>query len=283
MTKEKRQQEQTTTTERLRTALRDLRLTEMLASLESELSTGPRDDDTRLDFLWRLVESQWIARTQRSLDYRVRRAGLPELKTLDDFDFGFQPELDKDRVIELSSLDFIRRGQNLLVAGMSGTGKSHICIAIGHLACRAAIRTRYTTSANMLAELGAAAAVGDLDEALREYVRPDLLIVDEVGLDRVERAAVADAQLFYKVIRPRHEAARSTAITSNIDWEDWGKYLGDDVAAAAVLDRLIEHGHLITIKGPSWRAQEHARLNKPSTDASSAKPGGRVTKPPRKR
>jgi DNA replication protein DnaC len=271
----------TTSTEnadKLREALRELRLSEMLASLEQELLAGPRDDDSRLDFLWRIVEPQWIARRQRSLEYRISRAMLPEQKTFDGFNFAFQPNLNKDRVLELAGLDFVRRGENLLVAGMSGTGKSHICIAIGHLACRAGLRVRYTTSADMLTALAAAASVGALDEALKEYVRPELLIIDEVGLDRVERAAVADAQLFYKVIRPRHERARSTALTSNIDWEDWGKYLGDDIATAAVLDRLIEHGHLITIKGPSYRAEEHARLN-----ASAATEKGRGTKPRSKR
>jgi DNA replication protein DnaC len=271
----------TTSTEnadKLREALRELRLSEMLASLEQELLAGPRDDDSRLDFLWRIVEPQWIARRQRSLEYRISRAMLPEQKTFDGFNFAFQPNLNKDRVLELAGLDFVRRGENLLVAGMSGTGKSHICIAIGHLACRAGLRVRYTTSADMLTALAAAASVGALDEALKEYVRPELLIIDEVGLDRVERAAVADAQLFYKVIRPRHERARSTALTSNIDWEDWGKYLGDDIATAAVLDRLIEHGHLITIKGPSYRAEEHARLNAPAATEK-----GRGTKPRSKR
>jgi DNA replication protein DnaC len=213
--------------------------------------------------LWRLVEPQLIARRQRAVGYRIREARLPAPKALDNFDFGFQPNLDRERVMQLATVEFVRRGENLLVAGMSGTGKSHICIALGYLACAAGIRTRYTTSAEMLATLAASLATGMLTEALKQYVRPPLLIIDEVGLDRPEREATPDAQLFYKVIRPRHQAPRSTVITSNIDWDSWGSYLGDDVATVAILDRLIEHGHLLTINGPSWRAHQHEALNAP--------------------
>lgn len=246
---------------RIRDALEQLRLKEMAAQLDVELSSGPRRGEDRLELLWRLVEPQLIARLQRSCQWRIRRAKLPAPKSFDGFDFDFQPDLDRDRVMQLATLDFIRRGENLLVAGMSGTGKSHICIAIGYLACAAGIRTRYTTSAEMIDTLAASLATGTLAETLKIYTRPPLLIIDEVGLDRPERESTPDAQLFYRVVRPRHMASRSTALTSNIDWDDWGQYLGDDVATVAILDRLIEHGHLLTINGPSWRAREHAKLN----------------------
>ena len=246
---------------RIRDALEQLRLKEMAAQLDVELSSGPRRGEDRLELLWRLVEPQIIARLQRSCQWRIRRAKLPAPKSFEGFNFDFQPELDRDRVMQLATLDFIRRGENLLVAGMSGTGKSHICIAIGYLACAAGIFTRYTTSAEMLSTLAASLATGTLAETLKKYTRPPLLIIDEVGLDRPEREATPDAQLFYKVVRPRHLASLSTALTSNIDWDDWGQYLGDEVATVAILDRLIEHGHLLTINGPSWRAREHAKLN----------------------
>ena len=161
----------------------------------------------------------------------------------------------------LATLDFVHRGQNLLLGGMSGTGKSHIAIAIGYLACAAGVRTRYSTSADMLANLSASLATGALSDALKPYIRPDLLIIDEVGLDRPERESLPDAQLFYRVIRPRYEAPRSTIITSNIAWDAWGTYLGDELASVAILDRLIHHGHLLTIEGPSYRAAEHSKLN----------------------
>jgi DNA replication protein DnaC len=247
--------------EQIREALASLRLTAMAAQLELELASGPQDADSRLKFFWRLLEPQLIAQQQRSVGYRIRQAKLPGRKTLDEFDFGFQKKLDRDRVMELATLDFVRRGQNLLVAGMSGTGKSHICIALGYLACAAGIRTLYTTSAEMLGALHASMATNTLAKTLKKYTAPSLLIIDEIGLDRPEREAMPDAQLFYKVVRPRHEQAQSTVITSNIPWERWGDYLGDDLASVAILDRLIEHGHVLTIDGPSYRAAEHSKLN----------------------
>jgi DNA replication protein DnaC len=260
---------------RIREALEQLSLKEMAAQLDLELSSGPRRGEDRLELLWRLLEPQLIARRQRSCQCRIRRAKLPARKSFDRFDFDFQPELDRDRVMQLATLEFVRRGENLLVAGMSGTGKSHICIAIGYLACAAGIYTRYTTSAEMLGTLAASLATGSLAKTLKIYTRPPLLIVDEVGLDRPEREATPDAQLFYKVIRPRHQAPRSTIITSNIKWDDWGQYLGDEVATVAILDRLIQHGHLLTINGPSWRAFEHERLNAAHTQPAEQGKAGR--------
>ena len=250
---------------RIREALTQLRLRETAAQLEHELHATSQPDEDWLHRLWRILEPQVIARSQRACDNRIRDARLPAPMTLDAFQFEFQPNLDRNRVMQLATLDFIRRGENLFVVGMSGIGKSHICIAIGYLACAAGIRTRYTTSAEMLSKLAASLATGTLAEALREYIRPALLIIDEVGLDRPERETTPDAQLFYKVIRPRHQGPRSTVITSNIDWEDWGSYLGDDIATVAILDRLIQHGHLLTIKGPSWRARQHELLNAVTT------------------
>jgi DNA replication protein DnaC len=277
--------------ERVRDALGQLRLKEMAAQLDVELSAGPRRGEDRLELLWRLLEPQLIARQQRSCQWRIRRAKLPASKSFDEFDFDFQPNLDRDRVMQLATLEFIRRGQNLLVAGMSGTGKSHICIAIGYLACAAGIRTRYTTSAEMLCTLTASLATGTLAEALKIYTRPPLLIIDEVGLDRPERESTPDAQLFYKVVRPRHQAPCSTILTSNIKWDDWGQYLGDEVATVAILDRLIEHGHLLTINGPSWRAHQHEKLNaayaqpaeQDKTGSTAPKSGGTRKKATKKR
>lgn len=255
----------------LREALLRLRLPIIAEALDREVNDGPPDDDTRLEFLWRLVEPQLRHRLEGAVERRTRAARFPSHKSLDTFDFGFQPTLDRARILELAMLDFVRRGQNLLIGGMSGTGKSHICIAIGHLACQAGFRTRYTTSADMLATLHASLATSTLTDALKAYVRPEVLIIDEVGLDRPERNNMADAQLFYRVIRTRYETQATTMITSNIDWKEWGAALGDDVATVAILDRLAHHGHLIRIDGPSYRAAEHAKLNKHDLEPATEK------------
>jgi len=237
----------------------------MAEHFDIELERSARAGQDPLVFLWRLLEPQLNHRRERAVERRIQAARFPASKSFDDFDFAFQPSLDRERIMALATLDFVHRGQNLLIGGMSGTGKSHIAIAIGHLACAAGIRTRYSTSADMLTALGSSLATGSLADAITPYTRPELLIIDEVGLDRPERAVLPDAQFFYKVIRPRYEAPRSTIITSNIAWDAWGSYLGDDLASVAILDRLIHHGHLLTIDGPSYRAAEHSKLNKRSS------------------
>ena len=124
----------------------------------------------------------------------------------------------------------------------------------------------------MLTELHLALATHDLQQAIKPFIRCTLLIVDEVGLDRPERQTyvVDDAGLFYKVISARYQNSLSTVITTNIEWDRWGDYLGDDIATAAILDRLVHHSRAIHIDGPSWRSHQHKLLNRPSTDASKA-------------
>lgn len=244
-------------------ALDALRLPVMANTLQMEVDNGPPEADTRLDFLWRLVEPQLRKRRENSIARRIQLARFPSLKSLDCFDFDFQPNLDRDLVFELANLDFLRRGQNALFGGMSGTGKSHIAISLGYLACAQGFRVRYTTSANLLATLYASLATHSLAQALQPFLRCQLLIIDEVGLDSPERDTSKDAGLFYKVVQHRYDNSSSTIITTNIDWECWAEYLGgDSVATSAILDRLIHCGHAITIDGPSWRANEHKRLNR---------------------
>ncbi len=180
----------------------------------------------------------------------------------------FQTGLDRDQILSLATLAWLERRQSILLGGMSGTGKSHIAIALGHLACVHGYSVRYTTSADMLSELHLALTTQDLQLATKPFTRCGLLIIDEVGLDQPERQVTktSDASLFYKVMAARYAAARSCIVTTNISWDHWGNYLGDDVATAAILDRLVHHSHAITIDGPSWRAHQHSRLNTASAE-----------------
>lgn len=246
----------------IRDALDELRLGDMKQRLDEEIvdqSAVPW-----LDRLWRLVEAQLNARRERSIERRINIAGFPARKTLDGFDFDFQTGVDRDQIMHLATLEWLEQRRSILFAGMSGTGKSHIAIALGQLACVHGYTVRYATSARLLTQLHLALTTGELQQAMRPYVRCNLLILDEVGLDKAERQAYRtdDASLLYKVVAARYEAGRSCLITTNIDWEQWGDYLGDDVATAAILDRLAHHSYSITINGPSWRARAHKQLNK---------------------
>jgi DNA replication protein DnaC len=140
---------------------------------------------------------------------------------------------------------------------MSGTGKSHIALALGLLACAANRRVLYTTSADMLARLNMSLADDSLAQALKPYTRAELLVIDEVGLEQVERSEARRSGLMQKVLLPRYNEQRSTIITSNIPWEGWGDYLGDHLGATALVDRLLHHSHVIVINGPSYRDWEH--------------------------
>jgi DNA replication protein DnaC len=240
----------------LHEALAVLGLGELRRALDEALGE-PSRDDTRLAWLWRLVEPQLRHRLESRAERRIRESRLPVRKTFEAFNFAFQPKLDKDLVMELATLRFVAQSKNVLLAGMSGTGKSHIALALALLACNANRRVLYTTSADMLAQLHMSLADDTLVQALKPYTRAELLVVDEVGLEQVERNEARRSGLMQKVLLPRYNEHRSTIITSNIPWEAWGDYLGDHLGATALVDRMIHHSHVIVINGPSYRDWEH--------------------------
>jgi DNA replication protein DnaC len=233
-----------------------LGLGEMRRALDETLAE-PAKDDSRLAWLWRLVEPQVRRRVESRAERRIREARLPVRKTFEAFDFAFQPKLDKDLVLELATLRFLAQGKNILLAGMSGTGKSHIALALGLLACAANRRVLYTTSAELLARLTMSLADDTLAQALKPYTRAELLLIDEVGLEQVERDGARRSGLMQKVLLPRYNDQQSTIVTSNIPWEAWGDYLGDHLGATALLDRLLHRSHVLVISGPSYRDWVH--------------------------
>jgi len=269
--------------EQVRAGLVSLRLRHAAKRLE-ELLSDPAPDISRLEWLWTLLEPQLRESDESRVERRIRQSRLPERKTLESFRFEFQPSLDKDLVLDLATLGFLEDGKNVLLAGMSGTGKSHIAMALALNACAKNRRVRYTTNANMLATLNASLATDTLNEALKQYTRPDLLVIDEVGLEQVERQVASRAGLMQKVLLPRYTEPRSTIITSNIPWEAWGDYLGDHLGAAAILDRLLHRSRVIVINGPSWRDHEHTleAAKRPKPSSSTPLPNG-PTKPPKGR
>lgn len=260
----------------LQQALETLGLGEMQKALEQELGE-PSAQESRLEWLWRLLEPQLQRRIEGRVERRIREARLPVRKTFADFDFSFQPKLDRDLILELGTLRFIDQGKNVLLAGMSGTGKSHIALALGLLGCSQNRRVLYTTSAAMLARLTASLADQTLASQLKPYTHAELLIIDEVGLEQVERSEARRAGLMQKVLVPRYNAQQATIITSNIPWTSWGEYLDDHLGATALLDRLLHHSHVIVIDGPSYRewvhrqerAQKGAQPTEPAAPATS--------------
>jgi len=225
--------------------------------------------------LQRLLEAEVQHRHERRVERRIRESKLPERKTLVDFDFDFQPGLDRGQILELLGMGFVSRGQGVILAGNSGTGKSHIAKALAMEGCKHDYRVRYTTAAQMLTVLYASLADNSLEEKLKRYLNPELLVIDELGFDRLEQEDARNAALFFKVIDGRYDK-RSTVLTTNIDFEQLGDYLGDPLVTTAVVDRMVHHSTVINIKGPSWRLEESKKLNqkKPSTKAKT--PGKRA-------
>lgn len=234
-----------------------LSLGEMRRAIEQALEE-PQPHQERLTWLWRLLEPQIKQRLEGRVERRIREARLPERKTFAAFDFAFQPSLDRDLVLELATLRFIDQGKNILLAGMSGTGKSHIAMALALCACAANRRVLYTTSATMLARLNASLADGSLMRtAIKPYIRAELLVLDEVGLEQTERKEASRSGLMQKVLLPRYNEQRSTIVTSNIPWDAWAEYLDDHLGATAIIDRLLHRSHVIVINGPSYREWAH--------------------------
>lgn len=242
--------------------LRDLGLQHMAAVLDQELGQAAIHATPTTELLRRLLRQEIDARMERRVERRVKEAKLPERKLLDDFDFDFQKGIDKKQIMDLATLDFARRKQGLVLAGNSGTGKSHLAKALLLIGCRQNFRCRYTTAAGMLKELLAGLADNSLDSKLKRFLAPEILLIDEVGFDRLEQHDAANASLFHKVIDGRY-CKGSTIITTNIDFKQLGDYLGDPVITTATVDRMIHHSIIITAIGPSWRLYESRQLNAP--------------------
>jgi len=221
--------------------------------LDLALARAASEGMSHLEFLRALISDQANQRRERSIAYRVREARFAESKTLADFDWLFNAKaIDRVQIESLAKGEFIGRRQNLVIVGQSGVGKSHTIQAIGHQACALGYRVRYTTSAGLLEDLTASLADQTLPRRLRYYAKFDLVILDEFGFDRVERALSPQAaSLLYKLINVR--ARRSTALVANIDFEVWGEYMGDPPLAMAFLDRIVDGAIILKINGKSYR------------------------------
>jgi DNA replication protein DnaC len=233
----------------------------MDTALKETLSAAAKQNLPTAIVLERLLEIEAVSLIERRIERRIRESKVPERKLLADFDFNFQTGIEKRQVMELATLGFIERKQWLILAGTSGAGKSHIAKALLLLACQHLYRCRYVTASFMLRDLLSGLADDSLDDKLKAYVRPDILLIDEIGFDRLEQESSRNASLFFKVIEGRY-CKNTTMLTTNIDFKALGEYLGDPVVTAALVDRMVHHAIIINIDGPSYRMHESKRLNR---------------------
>jgi len=214
-----------------------------------------------IEFLEYIIEKEYIYRRERRVLYRIEESRLPKPhKLLSDFDFNFQPSLRKEHIKNLATLHFIQNKESLLFIGDCGTGKSHIAQALGLIACENGYKVFYTTCAALITELNSGVFEKTLEKRLRKYINPDLLIIDEMGHDRMELHLTKEAHLLFKVIDERYKINKSVIFTTNVAENDWAEYLRDPIATNAILDRIFHRSAIIQIKGPSYRKHEGKQL-----------------------
>ena len=237
------------------------------AQFDAALAAAEQAHWSHLEFLEHLLGEQATQRRERGIERRIREARFHEPQTLEVFDWTFNPKtIDRVRVENLATCEFIGRGGNLIIVGQSGVGKSHLIQALGRRACALGYRVRYTTSGALLADLTASLADKTFPQRLRYYGGFDWLIVDEFGFDKIERGEAGEAaSLLYKVVDGRG-SQRSTTVVTNIDFEGWGDYLRDPPLAMAMLDRLVDGAIILKLQGRSYRAHR-AQPNSPTANS----------------
>lgn len=241
---------------RLREHLTFLQLSHTKKQLDELLAWARRQRPSPLALLEHVLGREVDTKREARIERRIHNSGLRERKLLEAFDWDFQPTLDKATVVELARLDFVQHAEDVLINGDPGTGKSHILKAIGLRACERGVSFRYARCVDLIDDLHAGLADGTYPKRLRSWAWPKLLVVDDVGLGQLKKHddEPTAAHTLYNLVDRRHGRC-STAITSNIELSDWGRYLGDAVITRAILDRLVMNAIRLRIDGPSWRQQ----------------------------
>ena len=239
--------------------LKQLRLPTFLREYDKVARQSAVEQATYAAYLLRMAELELLERERRAIERRIRQAKFPVVKTMDSFDFLAIPSLNKTMVLELARCEFLTRRENVLLLGNSGTGKTHIALALGLAACQRGHRVRFTTAAALVSELIEARDEKKLLRFQKQIAAYELLIVDELGFVPLSKTG---AELFFEMLSQRYERG-STMVTSNLPFAEWTEVLGSERLTGALLDRLTHHVHILEMNGDSYRLKQSRRKREP--------------------
>lgn len=256
--------------ERLGEHLHKLRLQKSAERLEALLQQAAAEEQPYADFLEQVLGEEVAAKTAKNIAMRTAMARFPFVKPLETFDY--QPSIDKKQVMTLARGHFIEHGDNVIILGPPGVGKTHLAVSLGLKAIAAGYRVLFTAAAHLITTLTKAHAEGRLEEKLKFFTTPRLLIIDEIGYLPIDRAG---ANLFFQLISRRYER-RPMILTSNQSFGAWGEVFGDRVIATAILDRLLHHAVTLNIRGNSYRLKEKLKAGLLRSYDDESQPGGEI-------
>jgi len=238
--------------DQLRTTLRKLRLSGLTESLDIRLQEAASNRLNHMEFLELIFQDELAVRQERQILRRSKAAAFREMKSIDQFDFAFNPSINRQQIYELATCRFIREARDVLWLGPPGVGKSFLVQAIGYQAVKAGFLVYYRSVFDVVRDFMQDEAFGGQDKVLARYLKPDLLIIDDMGMKQLPARS---GEFMFEIIMRRYEV-KSTMMTSNRPLEDWGKLIGDVPAASAILDRFLHRSEVIQITGKSFRLRD---------------------------